>query len=143
MEAVGLEYIDLYLIHWPGKSGYKVQDKRNKEARKLAWQGLEQAYGKFFWREFELFFLDEGLVRAIGVSNFESTHLDELMEYARVRPAVNQCEYHPAYCPQEVLDSCAKHEIVFQVSLIWRNFFKNVLNLYYFLDVQLIWKHWK
>jgi diketogulonate reductase-like aldo/keto reductase len=45
VEAVGLDYLDLYLIHWPGKSGYKVEDKRNKEARKLAWQGLEQAYG--------------------------------------------------------------------------------------------------
>ncbi|KAI6175394.1 putative glyoxal reductase [Aphelenchoides bicaudatus] len=101
VETVGLDYLDLYLLHWPGKSGYKVSDKRNKEARKQAWQGLEKA-------------LDEGLVKAIGVSNFQPDHLDELMEYARVRPSVNQCEFHPAYCPQDVLDSCEEHGIAFQ-----------------------------
>jgi diketogulonate reductase-like aldo/keto reductase len=101
VEALGAEYIDLFLVHWPGRSGYPIKDKRNKDARKLAWQGLEKAY-------------NEGLVRAIGISNFQPNHLDELMEYANVHPAVNQCEFHPAYCPQDVLESCKNHGILFQ-----------------------------
>jgi diketogulonate reductase-like aldo/keto reductase len=40
--------------------------------------------------------------------------MDELMGHARVHPSVNQCEFHPAYCPQDVLDSCVKHGIIFQ-----------------------------
>jgi 2,5-diketo-D-gluconate reductase A len=52
------------------------------------------------------------------VSNFQPAHLDELMEFARIQPAINQCEYHPAYCPQDILDSCERRGIIFQVDLV-------------------------
>jgi diketogulonate reductase-like aldo/keto reductase len=48
VKALGTQYIDLFLIHWPGKSGVPVADKKNKEARRLAWKGLEKAYGENF-----------------------------------------------------------------------------------------------
>jgi diketogulonate reductase-like aldo/keto reductase len=131
VEALRTEYIDLFLIHWPGKSGLRVQDKRNQEARRLAWEGLEKAYGKLAFIKVSIksicVCLDEGLVRSIGISNYQPQHMDELMEHARIQPAVNQCEFHPAFCPQDVLDSCKKHGIVFQVCLL--NEFDNVWSL--------------
>lgn len=78
---------------------------------------------KFFW--FFLWFLivsfsDQGLVKAIGVSNFEPAHLDDLLQHCTVVPALNQCEFHPDFCPQSVLDACKKHGVLFQVILnLW------------------------
>lgn len=74
---VGLDYIDLYLIHWPNPG----QDKYVE-----AWQALIDARSK-------------GLVRSIGVSNFLPEHLDRLIAETGVTPAVNQVELHP-YFPQ-------------------------------------------
>lgn len=73
MANLGLEYIDLYLIHWPcpGRGLYAE-----------SYRALETLY-------------HEGKVRAIGVSNFQPEHLDRLMETAEVVPAVNQIELHP------------------------------------------------
>jgi 2,5-diketo-D-gluconate reductase A len=72
---LGLDYVDLYLIHWPAP-------KRN--AFVDSWHQLEG-------------FVDEGLVRSIGVSNFLPEHLDTLLASARITPAVNQIELHPAF----------------------------------------------
>jgi diketogulonate reductase-like aldo/keto reductase len=71
LQRLNLSYIDLYLIHWP------VHGKR-----KDSWKALETLY-------------QEGKCRAIGVSNYMTTHLDELLGYCRVMPAVNQIELHP------------------------------------------------
>ncbi|MGR3811771.1 aldo/keto reductase [Jiulongibacter sp. NS-SX5] len=71
LESLGLEYIDLYLVHWPVK-----------EKRKETWKALEKIY-------------EEGRVRAIGVSNYLVPHLEELESYAHVIPAVNQIEHTP------------------------------------------------
>jgi diketogulonate reductase-like aldo/keto reductase len=73
----GLEYIDLYLIHWPNPSADLYVE---------AWTALIDAQQR-------------GLVRAIGVCNFLPEHLDRLVEETRVTPAVNQIEMHP-YFPQ-------------------------------------------
>lgn len=71
--ATGLDYIDLYLIHWPNpKEDHYVE----------AWQALVDAQ-KF------------GLVRSIGVSNFEPEHLDRIIDATGITPAVNQVELHP------------------------------------------------
>lgn len=88
LERLGLDYVDLYLLHWPFK-------------------GYEQAY-------LELEKLQkEGLCRAIGVSNFKLHHLKSLKEAgATVRPAVNQIECHPYNQEQEMLDYCNKKGIV-------------------------------
>lgn len=66
-----VDYLDLLLIHWPVK-----------DCIQHTWQVMEE-------------FVQKGLVRSIGVSNFNPSHLDELMSYAQIRPAVNQIELHP------------------------------------------------
>jgi diketogulonate reductase-like aldo/keto reductase len=84
---LGLDYIDLYLIHWPVKGKYKE-----------SWRALEQLYS-------------DGRVRAIGVSNFQTHHLLDLMEGSTVVPAINQVELHPRLSQQELRTFCNKYKI--------------------------------
>ncbi|KAJ1662601.1 hypothetical protein EV178_005756 [Coemansia sp. RSA 1646] len=94
------DYIDLYLIHWPGVSGRQPEDAEHKAYRKESWRALENLY-------------KQGKVRAIGVSNYTRTHLQEMMEYAQIMPMVNQCELHPL-CPQtDLLRYCHSNDIAF------------------------------
>lgn len=87
MERLGLDYVDLYLIHWP------VNDWKG------AWQALEEIY-------------KTDRVRAIGVSNFLVHHLEELIKDAEIKPVVNQIEFHP-YLQSQVLHSfCRENDIV-------------------------------
>jgi len=92
LERLGLEYVDLYLIHWPVP-----------ELRLESWRAMEEA-------------LDDGLVRAIGVSNYMVHHLEELMDVARIAPAVNQIELHPFNfrSRQAVVDYCRRETIVLE-----------------------------
>ncbi|WP_153463903.1 aldo/keto reductase [Sediminibacillus terrae] len=87
LEKLGLDYLDLYLIHWPGKGKYKQ-----------AWNALEELYKK-------------GRVRAIGVSNFQVHHLEELMKDAAIKPAINQVERHPKLTQSDLLTYCQQHDI--------------------------------
>ncbi|PAF29424.1 aldo/keto reductase [Paenibacillus sp. 7516] len=87
MERLELEYLDLYLIHWPVKGKYKD-----------TWRALEKLHR-------------EGRIRAIGVSNFQIHHLDDLMTDATIKPAVNQVELHPLLIQSELRDYCSKHQI--------------------------------
>lgn len=79
IEAFGGTYIDLMLIHWPVAG--KVEE---------TWKIMEE-------------YVDAGKIRAIGVSNFNPHHVDELLAYARIKPAVNQIEIHPYMTQQEVV----------------------------------------
>lgn len=93
MANLGMDYIDLYLIHWPdAKSG---GDARNIET----------------WRAFERLY-KEGRVRAIGVSNFKVHHLRPLIETAEIKPMVNQIEYHPGQTQPDVVKFCRKNKIL-------------------------------
>jgi diketogulonate reductase-like aldo/keto reductase len=74
-------YIDLYLLHWP------------VEGKEEAWKVLENLY-------------DQGLIKAIGVSNFQPHHLEEIRRIARVQPMLNQIESHPLMNNQAVIDYC-------------------------------------
>jgi len=85
-------YLDLLLLHWPGVFKHKPDSEYHKIARSKAWDGMEKLY-------------KEGLVRAVGVSNFEPRHLMEF-ENRSIKPAVNQCEWHPLYWRKELLDAC-------------------------------------
>lgn len=82
MEKLGLDYLDLYLIHWP-----------KPEKTKDTWRALEKLY-------------KEGRIRAIGVSNFHIHHLKDLMANAEIKPMVNQVEYHPHLAQTELLEFC-------------------------------------
>lgn len=86
LRRLGMDYVDLYLIHWPVE-GY--QD---------AWCELERLH-------------DEGLVRSIGVSNFNPHHLEGLECTAQVQPSVNQIESHPRFGNRRVVEWCRAHGI--------------------------------
>ncbi|MFJ9785666.1 aldo/keto reductase [Amycolatopsis sp. NPDC101161] len=89
MRKLGLEQLDLYLIHWPTPKRDKYLD---------TWKAFEKLYA-------------DGRVRAIGVSNFQPAHLERLMDASDVAPAVNQIELHPYLQQQEVREFDAKHGI--------------------------------
>lgn len=87
LRELGLEKVDLYLVHWP-----------NPDLMAETWRALEHLY-------------DQMLCRAIGVSNFEPHHLEELAVHANVPPAVNQVELHPYLQQRAVREYCAEHRI--------------------------------
>ncbi|WP_458118607.1 aldo/keto reductase [Paenibacillus sp. Z6-24] len=87
LSKLGLEYVDLYLIHWPVKGKYKD-----------TWRALEKLY-------------EDGKVRAIGVSNFQIHHLEDLLADAKVRPVVNQVELHPLLSQVELRNYCKEQGI--------------------------------
>lgn len=89
LASLKVDYLDLFLIHWPGCQKLKPSDPANRELRTQSWAALEEIY-------------KSGKVRAIGVSNYTLTHLTHLIGQASVVPHVNQVEYHPHY-PQEEL----------------------------------------
>lgn len=95
------DYIDLYLIHWPGVSGIPVTHPDNVRYRLDTWQqfiALQKA----------------GLIRSIGVSNFTVRHLNELINHSGVVPSVNQVEWHPHFHQPELHDFCRRNAIFLQ-----------------------------
>ncbi|MRX52423.1 aldo/keto reductase [Bacillus idriensis] len=87
MKKLGLEYLDLYLVHWPVEGKYKD-----------TWRALETLY-------------KEGKVKAIGVSNFQIHHLEDVIKDAEIVPMVNQVEYHPRLTQKELQAFCKQHSI--------------------------------
>ena len=81
LRALGVDYIDLYLIHWPAVA--KIADNW-EEINAETWRGFEKLY-------------KDGKLRAIGVSNYEETHIEALAKTAEIMPMVNQLEFHPGY----------------------------------------------
>ncbi len=90
LKSLGLEYIDLYLLHWP------VYEKRLE-----SWKALEKLKA-------------EGLVKTIGVSNFMIHHLKELLDNCKEIPSVNQVEFHPYLYKKDLLNFCNDHEITIE-----------------------------
>lgn len=86
-KKLGLDYVDLYLVHWPVKGKYKD-----------TWKALEKLY-------------KDGVVRAIGVSNFQIHHLEDLMADSEVVPMVNQVEYHPLLTQEPLRAFCRDNQI--------------------------------
>ncbi|TES52860.1 aldo/keto reductase [Halalkalibacterium halodurans] len=87
LKKLGLDYLDLYLVHWPVKGKYVE-----------TWKALEKLY-------------QDGLVRAIGVSNFQVHHLKDVLEAGSIVPMVNQVEYHPHLTQTELHDFCKQNKI--------------------------------
>jgi len=88
MRNLDLDYIDLYLIHWPAN---KVRYKNPDEVNAVTWQALEELY-------------EEGRAKSIGVSNFLPHHIEELKKSAKVLPMVNQIELHVGYMQEDVVE---------------------------------------
>ena len=104
LQKLGLDYIDLILIHSPEpwmefRTSNKNWDKENLEV----WHALEDAY-------------NEGKVKAIGVSNFHISDLDNLMKNATIKPMVNQVLAHIGQVPVEIIDYCNKNNIIVEAS---------------------------
>lgn len=93
--ALCMDYVDLYLIHWP-RPDAACPDW--KELDRGSWRALEELYAG-------------GRVRAIGVSNFLPHHLDNLLEICAVPPMVNQIEFHPGYTQWETVEFCRRQGI--------------------------------
>lgn len=88
LKKLGLEYLDLYLIHWPVPEKYLA-----------TWQAMTDLYS-------------QGKVRAIGVSNFSIHHLKQLLAISDIVPAVDQIELHPLLNQQEIRRFCQTHGII-------------------------------
>jgi 2,5-diketo-D-gluconate reductase A len=88
-ERLGVEQLDLYIIHWP------------QGGPTWAWPGMEQAR-------------DRGYARSIGVSNFSVAELDELLAVAEHRPVVNQVQFSPFEYRRGLLDACTERRIVIE-----------------------------
>jgi len=95
---LGLSYVDLYLIHWPTASD-DTKESINKRAD--TWRAMEEIYRS-------------GKAKAIGVSNYTITHLEEMKKYAQIPPAVNQVEFHPFLYQEELLNYCKKNDIALE-----------------------------
>lgn len=86
LKKLGVDYLDLYLIHWP--------NKLNSET----WKAFEELY-------------DKGKVKAIGVCNFKQEHLEELKKSAKIMPMINQIEIHPYRAQKEMVEYCKDNNI--------------------------------
>lgn len=86
LENLQVDYIDLYLIHWP--------NKLNNET----WKAFEHLY-------------ETGKVKAIGVCNFKKGHLEELIKNSKIKPMVNQVEMHPVNQKKELVEYCETNGI--------------------------------
>ncbi|EJR28244.1 MULTISPECIES: aldo/keto reductase [Bacillus] len=87
LKKLELDYLDLYLVHWPVEGKYKD-----------SWRALETLY-------------KEERVRAIGVSNFQIHHLQNVMKDAEIKPMINQVEYHPRLTQKELQAFCKEQGI--------------------------------
>lgn len=90
MKKLQLEYLDMYLIHWP------VTDLRLD-----SWKAMEEL-------------VDEGHVGSIGVSNYTIRHLKELLEVAKIKPVVNQVEFSPFLFQKDLLEFCSHNNIILE-----------------------------
>jgi len=87
LKRLDTAYVDLYLVHWPVKGCYQE-----------TWQEMEKIY-------------QSGRAKAVGVSNFQIHHLEDIVSDSQIVPAVNQIEFHPFLVQPELLEFCREHQI--------------------------------
>ena len=93
-----MDYVDLLLIHWPGS---RISTKSsNTKIRQSCWKALEYLY-------------NNGKAHAIGVSNFEADHIQDIVDLKGLLPSVNQVEYHPFWHEDDLVEYCKKMNITF------------------------------
>ncbi len=97
MKQIGLDYIDLYLIHapWPWTEIGADYTKENIEV----WKAMEEFY-------------ESGKTRSIGISNFNVKDINAILDNSRIRPMVNQIKLHIGYPQKEIVNHCVKNEIL-------------------------------
>lgn len=97
LKELGTDYLDLYLIHWPAVS---AQFDNWEEINLETWKAMTELY-------------KDGKIKAIGVSNFKTHHLEALVQ-TEVKPMVNQIEYHIGHTQDDIVDFCKKHDILIE-----------------------------
>lgn len=117
MNDLQTDYLDLYLVHWPialqnmnifewNKDTYIPKDSLGKTLHEKVsihdtWRGMEKL-------------VEKGLVKSIGVANFNSVILNDLISYCKIAPSVNQCELHPYLTQEPLVELCKDKGILFQ-----------------------------
>lgn len=97
LERLQMDYVDLYLIHWPRQTGSVDEDWKTLDLE--TWRALEDL-------------VDAGKVRAIGCSNFLPHHLQHLLAHCRIKPVVDQLELHVGYSQEAAVAFCQANDIV-------------------------------
>lgn len=98
LEKLQMDYLDLYLIHWPIPSA-DCEDWKKLDID--TWRAMEELQ-------------KEGKIKAIGLSNFLPHHIDNILEHCMIRPVVNQLELHPGYMQEAAIRYCWENEIAVQ-----------------------------
>ena len=98
MNKLGLDYLDLFLIHWPNPLAFR---DRWEQANAESWKAMEELY-------------ETGKIRAIGISNFRSHHMDALLKTAKITPMVNQIRLCPGDTQDETVAYCREHQMVIE-----------------------------
>lgn len=96
LKRLALDYLDLYLIHWPAN---KKQFPDCEQINRDTWRAMETLY-------------KSGRVKAIGVSNFLKHHLENIMQTAEIAPMVDQLQFHPGYMQKETVSFCKENGIL-------------------------------
>lgn len=97
LKKMNLDYIDLYMIHWPNL----VEDDSWKKLNAETWRGFEKM-------------VEDGKLKSIGVSNFMIHHLEELLKTAKIKPVIDQLNLNPTWQQKEVVEFCEKNDIICQ-----------------------------
>ena len=106
LKTLQVDYVDLLLIHWPGPPGNSTDPLCQgdpptwRECRQSTWRAMEELY-------------HTGKARAIGVSNYERNHLEEILDLGGLIPAVNQVEFHPYWHEDDLVAFCKANNIVY------------------------------
>lgn len=99
LERLGLDYVDLYLVHWPlGDTDAQTGKVKKQVPLHITWKALEAQ-------------VKAGRVKSIGVSNFNVQLLLDLLSYAEIKPACNQVEVHPYLTQEDLVKFCKKNDI--------------------------------
>lgn len=106
LKDLQLNYLDLYLMHWPVAQAKGTGMPKHDDD----WISLTEVPLWETWSEMEKLY-HEGLVKAIGVSNFNEKNLQQLIDKTQVVPAVNQVESHPLLSQNELIEFCRKNNI--------------------------------
>ena len=100
LDNLGLDYIDLYLIHWPNPVDCRENDKWKKRDIEC-YKAMEDLY-------------KQGKIKAIGVSNFLSHHLEVILDNCSIIPMVNQIRLFPGHVDETTVEFCKKHNILLE-----------------------------
>lgn len=98
LRKLGLDYVDLLLIHWPNPAAFR---DHWEDANAETWRAMEELY-------------ESGKVRSIGISNFRQHHIEALLKSARIKPMVNQIRLCPGATQDELVDYCKAQGMVLE-----------------------------